>query len=392
MRKQGAARGYEMPMPRQAQTALIDVCDRLRANPTVQVRTDTAKRVGILLSAESLTLPERQTALAILEELVHDVEKEVRGALAIHVASCAILPPGLARTIAEDLDAISLPFIRVSPALSDSDLMAIIGFGNSAKQVAIATRKTVSGPVTRALISTRNTAVVTVLLRNDGADISELSFHEIMNDFEGDAAVQSLLVERVSLPLTVIERLIQVISDVLRERLIERHDLPQVIATELLNQARERALMHGGVSIPRAFDVEVFAGRLKSKGQLTPTLLMRALFMGDMHFFEAGLAVLAGVSVRSAAALIADRGPLGFQSLYEKAGLPQVFFRAYRIALDVLCPFQVDGHGGWSPACVQLILDRVMLEYDEACPADLEYFLSQMSRGMLGRADRQGRY
>src|ERR1700690_170311 len=121
MQKQGAARGYEMPMPRQAQTALIDVCDRLRANPTVQVRTDTAKRVGILLSAESLTPPERQTALAILEELVHDVEKEVRGALAIHVASCAILPPGLARTIAEDLDAISLPFIRVSPALSPSD-------------------------------------------------------------------------------------------------------------------------------------------------------------------------------------------------------------------------------------------------------------------------------
>ena len=205
-----------MPIPRQAQTALIDVCDRLRSNPTIQVRTDTATRVGTLLSSGSLTVPERQTALAILEDLVHDVENEVRGALAIHVASCAILPPGLARTIADDLDAISLPFIRVSPALSDSDLVAIIGAGNAAKQAAIATRKTVSGPVTRALISTRNTAVVTVLLRNDGADISELSFHEIMNDFEGDAAVQCLLVERASLPLTVTERLIQVVSDVLR--------------------------------------------------------------------------------------------------------------------------------------------------------------------------------
>ena len=380
-----------MPMPRQAQTALIDVCERLRANPTVEVRTDTARRVGTLLSAESLTLPERQTALAILEELVHDVEQEVRGALAIHVASCAILPPILARTIADDLEAISLPFIRVSPALFDSDLVAIIDSGNAAKQIAIATRKTVSGPVTKALIGTHNAAVVTVLLRNDGADISEPSYHWIMDDFEADAGVQCLLVERPSLPLTVTERLIQVVSDVLRDRLIERHDLPPVIATELLNQARERALMHGGVSVPRAFDVEVFAGCLKSKGQLTPTLLMRALCMGDMHFFEAGLAVLAGISVRSAAALIADRGPLGFLSLYEKAGLPQAFFRAYRVALDVLGPLQVGDHGGWSPACVQTILDRVMLEYDEACPADLEYFLSQMSRGMLGRADRQGR-
>jgi len=373
-----------------APIALIDVCDRLRANPTVRSRTDTAKHVGALLSSATLTLPERQTALAILEELVQDVEQEVRQALAIHVASCAILPPMLARTIAEDIEAISLPFIRVSPALSDADLVAIVDAGNVAKQVAIATRHSVSGRVTEVLIGTRSASVVTALLRNEGAAISEPSYHEIMDNFGSDTTVQNMMVERASLPLTVTERLIQVVSDVLRDRLIGKHALPSEIATELLNQARERALMHGAASVPRAFDVEVFAARLKSKGQLTTTLLMRALCLGDVHFFEAGMALLAGISVQSAVALIADRGPLGFKALFEKAGLPLELFRAFRAALDVLGQLRVGDQDGWSPAYVQLILDRMVLEYDEVCPADLEYLLSQMSRRILGRADRQG--
>lgn len=244
-----------MPWSRHEPVALMDVCERLRADPTVQVRTDTAKHVGALLSSATLTPPERRTALAILEELVQDLEQEVRQALAIHVANCAVLPPMLARRIAEDVETISLPFIRVSPALSDADLVAIIQSGNLAKQVAIATRKVVSGSVTEVLIETDNVTVVTALLRNDGANISEPSYHEIMDGFANDASIQDLMVERASLPMTVMERLIQVVSDVLRDRLIERHDLPAAMAMELLNQARERALMHGAVSVPRTFDV-----------------------------------------------------------------------------------------------------------------------------------------
>jgi uncharacterized protein (DUF2336 family) len=379
-------------MSHQAKIALIDVCDRLRENPTTRARTDTARRVGALLSSAILSNSEYQTALAILEKLVQDVEQDVREALSTHIASCAILPPILARTIAEDIEAISIPFIRVSPALSVSDLLAIVESGNVAKQEAIANREIVTRPVTEALIKTHSATVVTALLRNNGADISEPSFHEIMDDFGGNAAVQGFMVERASLPLTVTERLIEVVSDVLHDRLIERHDLPPEIAVELLNQARECALLHGAAAVPRNFDAEVFANRLRKKGQLTPTLLMRALCLGDVGFFEAGMAVLAGASVPNAITLIADRGPLGFKTLYKRAELPPELFRAFRAALDVLAQLRVGDQGNWSPACVQLILDRVMLEYDEACPADLEYLLSQISRRILGRTDRQGRY
>jgi len=374
-----------------ASAALIDVRDRMRSNPTVRVRVDAAQHVGNLFSSEILTPAERQTALAILEELARDVEEEVRKSLAIHVASCAILPPMLARTIAADLETISIPFIEISPALSEADLVSIVRLGSVAKQAAVATRERVSGRVAKVLIATRSPTVVTALLRNVGAEISEPSYHMIMDGFANDTGVQGLLVERAALPLTVTERLIQVVSDGLRERLIEKHALPPEIATELLNQARERALFHTAASSPRAFNVEAFAIRLNSKGKLTPTLLMRALCLGDLPFFEAGMAVRAGISVRNASELIADRGPLGFKGLYEKARLPAEQFRAFRAALDVIGELRDGGQEVWSPAQTQLILDRVMREYDEACPSGLEYLLSQMSCRILGRSDQQRR-
>jgi uncharacterized protein (DUF2336 family) len=213
----------------------------------------------------------------------------------------------------------------------------------------------------------------------------------IMDGFASDSTVQSLMVERAALPLTVTERLIQVVSDVLRDRLIEMHALPPEIATELLNQARERALFHSAASAPRAFNVEAFAIRLNSKGKLTATLLMRALCLGDLPFFEAGMAVRAGISLRNAVELIADRGHLGFKGLYEKTRLPGELYRAFRAALDVIGELRDGGQDVWSPAHTQMILDRVMRDYDEACPAGLEHLLSQMSRRILGRSDQHGR-
>jgi len=381
-----------MHMSHHTPAALADVYDRLRAHPDVAVRTETARHVGALLSRPTLSAAERRTALAILDRLVQDVEQEVREALAHHVARCALLPPDLARKIAADVDAVALPFLRVSPALSDADLVAIIGAGSVSKQVAIAARQSVSPGVTEVLIGTGRPSVVTALLENDGAAITEAGYHAIMDEYAEDDRVQRLMVARPALPLPIAERLIAVVSETLRERLVENHTLPREIADELVHQARERALMHGIAALPRSFDVDAFAARLGAKGELTPTLLMRSVCLGDRRFFEAAMAVLAGISVASSVVLIADRGPLGFKALYEKAGLPPEYFRAFRAALDVLGEMQIAGQDSWSPGCLETILDRMMREYDEACPADLEHLMSQMSRRILGRMDRQGRH
>jgi uncharacterized protein (DUF2336 family) len=371
-------------------TTLVAIRDRMLASPSVGVRADTAKQVGSLLTADVLTKGERRTALAILETLAKDVEQQVRYALARHVESCVVLSSSLARAIAQDVEAISLPFIRVSPALTDADLLAVIELGDTAKQLAVAGRERVSERVTDALVATGTSSVVAAVLTNAGAAVSEPSYHKIMDTLGGNETVQSLMVERSLLPLTVTERLIQSVSDALRDRLIEKHALPRDWADDVVGQAGERALMQGVTALRRPSDAEGLARRLDSQGKLSPTLLMRALCLGDIRLFRAGMAVRARISLDRAARLIEDRGPLGFKALYDKAGLPRELFRAYRVALDVVGEVRRDGNQGWDLNCVRRILDRVTGEYDEACPADLEYLLSQISHRMLGRSERPG--
>jgi len=380
-----------MSNSRQAAAALSKIRDRLQRQPSVAARTETAAEVGSLLSSGTLNGGETQGALAILETLVRDAEQEVRAALALNVRSCAILPPALARTIAEDIEAISIPFIRVSPSLLDADLLVIIASGITSKQVAIAKRDRVTERVSEALTATGRRRVVTSLLENPGAVLSEGAYQRVIDDFHEDTAVQDLLVERATLPLSITERLIQIVSESLRQRLIEKHALPAELVATLLDLASERVLMQSPLAPPRGIDSKALAARLATRGKLTPTLLMRALCLADLRFFEAAMGVLTQVSTTNAAALIADRGPLGFKSLYEKSGLPEEFFPAFRTTLDVLAEVH-SGDEAWSPLLFQQIHDRVMRQYEQVCPADLDYFLSQMAHRLLGRNEPRTRW
>jgi len=375
----------------QAAAGLVEIRDRLRRAPSADARAAAASHVGSLLTATPLKPEERSAALAILEKLTKDVEQEVRHALALHVKDCAVLPPSIAREIAEDVDAVSLPFIECSPVLADGDLIDLVKLGSTQKQVAIARRNWVNEPVSDALVATHSGEVVTALLTNVGARVSEPAYHEIVEHFGGDGTVQSLMVERPLLPMTVIERLIHSVSTALRNRLIERHALPSDFADELVGQAGERAFMQDLASMPRAFDPEALARRLHASRRLTPTLLMRALCLGDRRFFEAGMAVRAEIPSTNARMLIADRGPLGFKAIYDKARLPPELFRAFRAALNAIADVERSGRKCQDEDSVRLIIDAVVKEYDEACPDSLEYLLSQISHGILGRSERSTR-
>lgn len=381
-----------MPTSRaDALATLNGILERLRADHTADARAEAAGEVGALFSTIELNEAERGIALTILEQLVGDVEYEVRHALAEQVRSCAFLPGRLARQIAEDIDEIAVPFIGASTALSDTDLIAIIGLGSSAKQIAVAGRSSVSAPVANALADTGNREVVSTLLGNEGAAISDAAYERIMHDFGRDDGVKGLMVERQALPLGVIERLIQLVTDALRDRLIQRHAVPAGLAVELVGLAGERALMDDTRNAGEAFDPGVLARRLQQTGRLTPTLLMRALFNGDLAFFESGMAMRAGVTPSDARALLADKRLVHFRTLYDEARLPPEYFRAFRAALLVFKETIAAGRPTGTPDYGQAILNRVMKDYDEACPADVEHLLSQMAHGTLGRADRHGR-
>ncbi len=363
-----------------------DHVDRLLRDRSASARAETAASVAAAFADGDLAPRERRMAEGIIELLAADIADEVRQSLAEHIKHSPLLPHGLAVSLAQDIEAVALPILRASEVLTDRDLIAIVKAGNEAKQFAIAERRTVSESVAHALVETGRRGVICVLLANDGAEIGAASLETALDSYQDDEDVTALMVERRSLPLAVTERLVSTLSETLRERLIQRHQLPETLVTDLARHGRERALSRLVTDESRVVEIEALVDRLHATSKLTPTLLLRAICVGDLHFFEAGMARLAGVPIENARILLYDRGPLGYRGLYSKTGLPSELFQAFRVAIDVVREVRqdqaapIDAGVTWNRTHTDAIVERLVREYRQVCPADVEHVLSQLAR------------
>ena len=366
--------------------------ERLLRDRSPVARAEAAAGVASAFADGDLAPRERRMAEGIIEILAVDVANEVREALVEHLKHSPLLPRRLAVSLAHDIEAVALPILRVSEVFTDEDLIALVRAGNEAKQVAIAERRTVSEAVSHTLVETGRRGVICVLLANDGASLSELSLEAALDAFQDDDGVTALMVDRRSLPLTVTERLISCLSETLRERLIQRHHIPEPMANELSLQGRERALSRLASDETKVVEIESLVERLFATGKLTPTLLLRSICVGDLHFFEAGMARLASVPIENARILLYDRGPLGYRGLYSKTGLSSELFRAFRVAIEVVREVRDPDFGvEWDRHYTDTIVERLVREYRQVCPADVENVLSQLSRQFAGNPAAMGK-
>lgn len=108
------------------------------------------------------------------------------------------------------------------------------------------------------------------------------------------------------------------------------------------------------------------------------------------------MAKLAGVPIEHARTLLYDRGPLGYRGLYSKTGLTSELFRAFRVAIEVVRDVWPDREADgdvrleWSRHYTDTIVDRLVREYRQVCPADVEHVLSQLSHQFVRRPSAVG--
>ncbi|PIW26998.1 MAG: hypothetical protein COW30_12150 [Rhodospirillales bacterium CG15_BIG_FIL_POST_REV_8_21_14_020_66_15] len=354
---------------------------KLLSDPTPDNRAATAAKVAVAFDPARLSPNERALAEEIFRLMVKDAEVRVRQALAENLKQNGNVPHDVALALANDVDQVALPMIEFSQVLNDDDLIAIIGSQDPAKQEAVAGRATVSEAISDALVGTGNEAAVTRLVANEGAAISERAFQKVVDDFGDREPMQTAMVNRSSLPVTVAERLVTLVSENLRDELVKRHELPASMATDIIMQSRERATISlssdSGVD-----DVMVLVRQLHEHGRLTPSITLRALCMGDITFFECAMATLGGVTLENARRLIHDRGPLGLRAIFDKAKLPPAQFMAVRAALDVSRETEMDGGENDRERYARRMIERIMTQYDdlgvEFESSDLEYLLTKM--------------
>ena len=176
----------------------------------------------------------------------------------------------------------------------------------------------------------------------------------------------------------VLERLLAVASDSLREALVERNDLPQGAASDLILKIRERATAGLLSADVQAGDAERLARQLNVNGRLTASLILRTLCLGDVDFLEAAFAELTGVPIDNARMLIHDPGRLGLKSLYAYSGLPKELYPAFRVAIDVARETPFDGGDNDRERHRRRSLERILTQFEEIGAEDLDYLLAKL--------------
>lgn len=359
---------------------------RLLSDPSPNSRSELAVKVAQQFTGAALSDAERKLAEDIIRVMARDAVVRVRQSLAENLKASPSLPRDVALTLARDVEAVAIPVLSVSTVLTDADLVEIVRTGTDAKHTAIAQRPAVPACVADALIETASEGAVAALVANSGAELGEESLGRVIDRFAGSETVSDPLVHRSKLPITIAERLVAVVSETLRQHLVTNHELPAKVAADLILQSRERATvsLFSGESDEGA--LERLVAQLSRTGRLTPSLLVRALCVGDVAFFETAMSHLGNVPLTNARLLIHDAGRLGLKSIYDKAKLPSALLPACRIALDVLKETPYDGEAHDIERHRRRLIERILTQYEDLAAEDLDYLLDKLGDLMVAEA------
>jgi uncharacterized protein (DUF2336 family) len=350
---------------------------RLLAEPSASARAEVADKLAHEIDSDALTPAELRIAHDIVRAMAQDAELAVRQALSDSLRGARQLPHDVALRLAADVEAVALPILVSSPVLTDADLVALVKGSSSPKQEAIAGRADLSEQVADALVTEGSEAAVAPLMENPGARISEASLGTAIDRFAASDRVKTGMVHRAKLPVAIAERLVVMVSEMLQSYLVRHHELPISLATDLVLRSRERATLKFSLG-SGAQELERLVRQMYRNQRLTPMLVLRALCLGDLPFFEVAMAVMANVRVDNARILIHDAGPKGLASLYEKAGMPLRLLPAVRVAVDVVRGTEFDGGERDHERYRSRVINRILTQFEDLPQDDLDYLLDKL--------------
>ncbi len=351
---------------------------RLVRGDSAEARANAAHKICRRIDTTDLSLEDQESARQILDMMCADAAVLVRRALAVTLRNSPKLPRDIAIKLAKDIDVIAVPVLKNSPVITDEDLVEIVLAGSSEKQVAIAQRPTLGEGLTEVIALYGSKEAVEAATLNEGAAFSDDAYGGVIKRFANDNDIQSALISRSSLPMHVTEKLVNIVSGELFDRLVNTHELPPQLAIEIAAGARERATLDLVEQAGLTTDPERFVQQLHLNGRLTPSLIMRALCLGHIGFVEYAMAELSAVPRTKAWLMIHDAGALGLKTIFERAGLPSGMFTAFRLAIEIFHKTEMDGGPNDKERFRQRMVERVLTQFQAIPRADLEYLLDKL--------------
>ena len=364
-------------MPDRSTLSSADVA-RLLQDPNTDNKAAALSKVAATYGETGISEKEREIAESIFRHMVNDAAVRVRRALADSLKDNPDVPHDVATTLARDVDEVAVPMLASSDVLTDADLLEIVQTQSVEAQKAVAGRETVSAQLADALADSDSEEVVATLVGNEGAEIKEGTFSKVLDKFGDSEAVNAPMANRASLPISVSERLVTLVSEQLRDHIMTHHEVSPTMASDLLLESREKAtvsLLAGG----EQETVQALVEQLYDNGRLTHTLVLRALVMGDTVFFEMALAKMVGIPVMNAYQLIHDKGDKGLGRLLEVAKFPPKALPMARAALNVADEMVRTG-GDNRDMFKQLMIERVLTAVEDSVDSEnLDYLIGKLA-------------
>jgi uncharacterized protein (DUF2336 family) len=269
---------------------------------------------------------------------------EVRQALAEALADSPRAPRHVVSSLAVDQASIAVPLVLRSPLFIEAELLELLACAARPVRFALAQRPHLSASLSAAIAESGDGELCLVLLNNSGAEIDTAGYAWIVERHGGDTAIRAALLKRENLPPGVRQSLVKHVADALGEMVAAKSWLSETRAAAVVREAADRAT----VAIAGASEANSLPGlveHLRSSGQLTTVLLLRAVCAGNLDFFEAALAALADAPLDRVVDVVSSHRLGALRSIYVNAGLPPSAFDAFTAALDIWSEVAAEADG-----------------------------------------------
>jgi uncharacterized protein (DUF2336 family) len=289
-----------------------------------------------------LSPDDRDAAEDAMITLLDDPSPLVRRALAEALAASPDAPHAVIHALASDHCDIAAVVLARSPLLIDADLVDLVANRDGTLQAAIAARAPLQRAVAAAIAEIGSAEACLVAIENPHADVAPSSIARIVDRFGHLGAIRESLFARPDLPLAVRQSLVRQLSGALADFVSDRAWLARDRAEEVSREACEKATV-AIMALHPDDDTRALIRHLRTSGQLTAGLMLRALLSGNMAMFENALAELTELPLRRVQALVHDCGDAGFRAVFNEAGLPAATYVGFR---EVLTAVREAHHNG----------------------------------------------
>lgn len=357
--------------------------EKLSAAPSLENKTVVAQKVSAYYNGSTVTPAGMRLAEDIFRLMVRDTESKVRQVLAESLKNCHNLPNDIVSSVLRDSDNIAVPFIKYYASLNNDDLIRILSIPSLNKQKAVAARLNLPHEISQYIAERCPEEVVNTLISNDTAHIHEKTYETILKKYQQSEEVKKRLVYRAELPTSVIEKIANSLSEELKKHLILSHNLPADLAADIIEEVREKTTLRISEDYSSDKQIEELVHQLYTSNRLTPGLVIRAICMGDLKFFEYAIVYLSNTPILEVRkTLFNPSADFMVRNLLRKAYIPKSMFPAVFSALKVIKEIRFDCRKSNRKNFAHKVIERILSltpNNEELGEADIQYLVSKIS-------------